>query len=70
MDEVLTWEDTYAIARALIARHSGINLDEVSLKNIYDWTLALPAFYGQPELANDAILMAIFQEWFEEVNPV
>lgn len=70
MNEKLTWEDSYAIAQALIARHPGINLHVVSLKNIYDWTLSLPSFYDQPELANDAILMAIFQEWFEEVNPL
>ena len=70
MDDVLTWEDSYAIARALIALHPGIDLDTVSLKTIYEWTLALPNFRDQPELANDAILMAIFQEWFEEVNPV
>jgi FeS assembly protein IscX len=35
---------------------------------IYDWTLALPQFDDDPQLANDGILAAIFQEWFEEVN--
>ena len=70
MDDILTWDDSYAIARALIACHPGVNLDRVSLQTIYDWTLVLPNFYDEPALANDAILMAIFQEWFEEVNPV
>jgi FeS assembly protein IscX len=70
VDEVLTWEDSYAIARALIAQHPGVKLDTLSLHDIYVWTIALPAFCDEPELANDAILMAIFQEWFEEVNPV
>ena len=34
---------------------------------IYNWTMDLPGFSDDPELANDAILEAIFQEWFEEV---
>ena len=70
MDEVLTWEDSYAIARALKVAHPGAQLDMLSLHDIYAWTIALPAFCDEAELANDAILMAIFQEWFEEDNPV
>ena len=35
---------------------------------IYDWTLALPQFKDERELANEEILSAIFQEWYEEVN--
>jgi len=37
---------------------------------IYHWTLALPDFADDPQLANDAILAAIYQEWFEEENPL
>ena len=70
MDERLTWDDSYAIARALMAKHPVGSLDQVSLGVIYEWTLALPEFHDDPALVNDAILMAIFQEWFEEVNPV
>lgn len=70
MEEVLTWEDSYAIARALKEAHRGADIDTLSLQDIYTWTIALPAFFDEPELANDAILMAIFQEWFEEDNPV
>jgi FeS assembly protein IscX len=32
--------------------------------------VALPHFVDDPQLANDMILQAIYQEWFEEVNPV
>ena len=64
----LTWDDSYAIARELISRHPDINLDGVSLGMIYRWTVELPTFEDDRELANDAILTAIFQEWFEEVN--
>jgi FeS assembly protein IscX len=69
-DEPLTWEHTYAIARALIRAHPEARLEEVSLRMIYEWTLALPEFLDDPELANEPILASIYQEWFEEVNPV
>ncbi len=67
MNDPLTWEDTYAIALALKALHPNINMEEVSLGMIYRWTINLPGFEDDPELANDAILSAIYQEWFEEV---
>ena len=67
MDDPLTWEDSYAIALALQANHPDTNLEEVSLSAIYHWTLELPNFEDDRELANDAILSAIYQEWFEEV---
>ncbi len=67
-DEILTWEDTYAIAFELKRKYPGINLEEVSLRMIYDWTKALPEFQDDPELANDTILSSIYQEWYEEVN--
>ena len=63
----LTWEDSYAIARELAKSHPDVNLEEVSLMAIYHWTLALPDFDDEPELANDAILAAIYPEWYEEV---
>ncbi len=53
-----------------MVQHPQQSLEQVSLGAIYEWTLALPEFHDDPALANDAILMAIFQEWFEEVNPV
>ena len=67
MDHLLTWEDSYAIAQALKARHPDVNLEEISLGMIYRWTVELPDFQDDRELANDAILSAIYQEWFEEV---
>jgi FeS assembly protein IscX len=70
MDTVYTWEDSYAIALALMKLHPGVNLEEVSLNMIYRWTVALPGFEDDPVLANDAILSAIYQEWFEEANAI
>jgi FeS assembly protein IscX len=38
----------------------------VSLQQIYKWTLELSEFEDDPALANDDILYAIYQDWFEE----
>jgi len=67
---MMTWDDSYAIARALREQHPGVDLENVSLGMIYRWTLALPDFEDDPALANDAILTAIVQEWLEEANPL
>jgi FeS assembly protein IscX len=68
MDSVLTWEDSYAIARALMEYYTDVPLEQISLGMIYRWTLELPNFVDDPQLANDAILTAIYQEWIEEVD--
>ena len=70
MDDRLTWEDSYAIALALMRRHPRVQLEQVSLEMIYSWTIELPDFNDDISLVNDSILMAIFREWFEEVNPL
>lgn len=62
----LTWESTYAISLELRRQHPNINIEEVTLKQIYDWTLGLSEFEDDPALANDDILYAIYQDWFEE----
>ena len=62
----LNWEATYAIAMELRRQHSDINIEDVTLKQILDWTLALSEFDDDPSLANDEILYAIYQDWFEE----
>ena len=62
----LTWESTYAIALELRRQHKDLNIEDVTLQQIYDWTLALPEFDDDPSLANDDILRAIYQDWFEE----
>ena len=66
----LNWESTYAIALALHATHRAIDLTDVSLSMIYHWTLALEDFNDEPGLANDEILSAIYQDWFEHLNPI
>jgi FeS assembly protein IscX len=62
----LSWESTYAIALELRRQYPDVELEQVSLLQIYRWTLALSDFEDDPALANDDILSAIFQDWFEE----
>ena len=62
----LNWEATYAIAMELRRRHKDTNMEEVTLQQIYKWTLELEEFDDDPALANDDILYAIYQDWFEE----
>jgi FeS assembly protein IscX len=62
----LTWDTTYAIALELRRQRPGVNMEEISLRQIYDWTLQLQEFEDDPSLCNDDILYAIFQDWFEE----
>ena len=62
----LTWEATYAIALELRRQHQHVNIENVTLQQILDWTLQLPEFEDDPALVNDDILYAIYQDWFEE----
>jgi FeS assembly protein IscX len=62
----LNWEATYAIALALRQAYPEIDLEDVSLGMIYKWTLQLKEFDDDPALANDEILSAIYQDWYEE----
>ena len=62
----MNWESTYAIALELRRQHPEADIEKVTLQQIYNWTLALPEFEDDPVLANDDILYAIYQDWFEE----
>ena len=62
----LNWEATYAIALELRRQHKDANIEEVTLRQILDWTLQLQEFEDDAALANDDILYAIYQDWFEE----
>ncbi len=62
----LSWETSYAVARELKRLHPDVSLESVTLRQIFDWALALPGFDDDPDLCNDEILSAIFQDWYEE----
>ena len=70
MSTELYWDGSYEIARHLMKAHSGVNLGDITLRQIYEWTIALPEFADDPALANDELLQAIFQDWLEETNPL
>jgi FeS assembly protein IscX len=61
-----TWEASYGIAMELRRQHPEVNIEDVTLQQIYDWTVNLSEFEDDPLLANDDILYAIYQEWYEE----
>ena len=63
----LTWETSYAIARELMRIYPDVDLEVVTLQQIYEWTLKLQDFEDDPALSNDEILSSIFQEWYEEI---
>lgn len=67
--EALYWDSPYAVARRLMEVHPDADLNAVTLRMIYNWVIALPEFQDDPQLANDELLTAIFQEWLEERNP-
>jgi FeS assembly protein IscX len=62
----LNWESTYAIALALKEAHPHVDLANVSLGQIFQWTRDLSEFQDDPLLVNDDILSAIYQDWLEE----
>lgn len=62
----LTWEATFAIAMELRRQHKDVNIEDVSLQQIYNWTIELSDFEDDLALVNDGILSAIYQEWLEE----
>ena len=63
----LTWETSYAIAIELKRLYPDVNLNQISLQQIYVWTLQLGDFEDDPALCNDEILSSIYQEWYEEL---
>ena len=67
MSEPLFWDATYALAVALKRKHPLIDLEAVSLRQVYLYVIALPDFNDDPELANDTILSEIYRIWYEEL---
>jgi FeS assembly protein IscX len=62
----LHWDATFEIAMELRRNHKDVNIEEVTLQQILDWTLELSEFEDDPALVNDDILYAIYQDWYEE----
>lgn len=64
----LYWEASYEIVLQLIRRYPALNLDTLGLHELYELIVALPGFADDPILANDDLLAAIFQEYYEEAT--
>ncbi len=62
----LTWESTFGIALELRRQYPQVNIEEISLQQIYQWTIKLDEFEDDLALVNDDILYAIYRDWFEE----
>ena len=68
MAKRLHWDSIYEIALALKAQYPDADLEGISLQQLFEWVIVLPGFDDDLELANDEILLAIFQEWYEELD--
>jgi FeS assembly protein IscX len=66
----LYWDASFAVAQRLEGAHPGVDLSTVTLNMVYAWVLALPEFADDPQLVNDDLLEAIFQDWYEAKNPL
>ncbi|HRE25455.1 MAG TPA: Fe-S cluster assembly protein IscX [Anaerolineales bacterium] len=64
MDD-LYWDASYALARRLAQEHPEVDFEGLTLNMVYNWVIVLPDFKDDPELVNDELLEAIFQEWYE-----
>jgi FeS assembly protein IscX len=68
MAEPLTWDATYAIAKELMRQHPQSDLENVTIRQIYLWTIALTDFNDDPLIVNDRILEEIYRIWYEELT--
>lgn len=67
-EDRLDWDDTFGIVHSLSRSHPQVDFEELSLTTLYHWIVALAKFDDDPSLANDEILMQIFNTWYEEAN--
>lgn len=66
MEKHLTWFDTFEIARLLHQRNPRIDLTNLSLDDVLNYTIGLPEFNDDIDNATDQFLLDIFCEWLEE----
>lgn len=67
---MLTWDASFEIALALAEAHPDVDLEDVSTEQIFKWVIALPDFVDDPALVNEAFLVAILRDWYEESSGV
>ena len=64
----LYWDGIYEIVLALIEAYPEVDLDTLGLQRLQELVIKLPDFADEPVFANEGILAAIFQEWYEETE--
>lgn len=67
MDD-LFWDATYAIAMTLMEEYPTIDIESIGLEQLANMILALPAFYDDPRLVTNQILLDIQTIWYEEAT--
>lgn len=66
--QCLYWDNSYEIVMALQAAYPDAELESIGLNDLYQRIVNLPAFADDVGLVNDAILMSILREWYEEIG--
>lgn len=64
----LYWDTVYEVILALIETYPDVDLDALSLHDLYTMITALPNFADDPALAHDGLLLEIFREYYEEAT--
>lgn len=62
----LYWDNSYEIVLELMTHYPDVDIESVGIEQLYQWIITLPDFADDPHLANEAILMDILREWYEE----
>jgi len=61
-----TWYDARQLGGMLLERYDTLNPLTVRLADLRKWVLDLEDFEGDPQAADDRLLEAIRNAWFEE----
>ncbi len=64
----LYWDTIYEIVLALKESHPDADLENLGLRRLQAWVVALPEFADDPALADDQTLAEILREWYEEIT--
>lgn len=64
----LYWEASYQIVLCLMDRYPHVDVEQVGMRELYEWVIGLPNFADDPSFVNDDILNDILREWYEETN--
>lgn len=61
----MQWNETILIIEALEEQYPEIEIEDLTLNDLYDLILDLSDFSDDPANANDGILKKILEQWYE-----